>query len=85
VIGRVGLVASEQYTAEEAHNQSQRYAIEDKPYLRPTKREKRVKIMLKRIDSMIDVAKGMMQVRFFPWITMSPGSLPKGMFTRDAR
>jgi hypothetical protein len=61
------------------------YAMENSPYLRPIKREIIVRITLKAIDRMMDVARGSMQVIFFPWNTKSPGNLPRGIFIREAR
>jgi len=43
-----------------------------------------VSITVKTIESSMDVANGKIQVNPFPWIVISPGSLPNGKFIRDA-
>jgi hypothetical protein len=40
---------------------------------------------LRTIERRMDVARGIRQVIFFPWITKSPGSLPKGILMRENR
>jgi len=40
-------------------------------------------IKLSTMDSSMEVANGMKQVRFLPCIRMSPGNLPRGIFSRD--
>ena len=57
----------------------------DVPYLRPAKRAIIVRMILSRIERRIDDARGIKQVRFFPWITISPGNLPNGIFIFDTR
>jgi hypothetical protein len=48
-------------------------------------REIMVRMTLRTIEKKMDVANGIRQVIFLPWIKMSPGSLPNGIFIRDAR
>jgi hypothetical protein len=43
-----------------------------------------VRITLRTIERKMDVANGMIQVIFFPWITKSPGNLPRGILIREA-
>jgi hypothetical protein len=61
------------------------YAKEDNPYLCPINRAINVRMTLKMIDKRMDVAKGIIQVIFFPWITKSPGSLPRGILILEAK
>jgi hypothetical protein len=37
------------------------------------------------MESKMEVASGKIHVRFFPWITISPGSRPRGRLMRDPR
>jgi len=59
---------SEQYNSLEDHNQSLKFAIDCYPYFRPMNRENRDRMTLSKIESSMEVASGMMQVKPLPWI-----------------
>jgi hypothetical protein len=60
------------------------FAMGKLPYLCPVKREISVRMIVKTMDNRIEVARGKIQVIFFPWITRSPGNLPRGILILEA-